>query len=202
METLTRVMARTIYRIDLQNPPLQQLTRKDKVIKKFQRKVSSGDILKKDTTSTTNTLTIGSNKLQHRHAQGKSMPPVHRFDEGGTAADVASMASGTKQMNRQSLTRSASEPGMSALPLSTPNPKTPYHHLPQVHSESYVPTHELTANTDYKELIRHEESTVKEQHHKDSKCDKCFQILLLFKLFFIVVFHILVKSPSHLPILL
>ena len=40
MGTLTRVMGRTVYGIDLQDPPLEKLTERGKV-KKFKRKVTS-----------------------------------------------------------------------------------------------------------------------------------------------------------------
>ena len=42
METLTRVMARTVYGIDLQDPPLKQLTHRGK-LKKMPRNNNNSD---------------------------------------------------------------------------------------------------------------------------------------------------------------
>ena len=138
METLTRVMARTVYRIDLLDPPLRQLTRKDKVMKRVQRKISSGDNLKKAFSTG-----LGGFQFQGQNTQARNSGPA-----GESSSNVVDL----KPPRQAALPRSASEPGMLLLPET----KNSHNHVHTLHSDSCV-GRDLGVRTQSKELIAHED---------------------------------------------
>lgn len=149
METLTRVMARTVYRIDLTDQPLHQLTRKDRVMRKFQRKISSGDNLKKS-----DHYGIGG-RVPGANNQGQSKPmQVHRLESAGHETPAVSKL---QPPSVQNLTRSASEPGMSVMPGNVKVSQNPHHHVNAIHSDSC-----LESEMESQELIPHKDDLSKQ----------------------------------------
>jgi hypothetical protein len=138
METLTRVMARTVYRIDLHDPPLQHVsTRKGKVMQRVKGRKTS---LK------TQSFSTGWSGLQ-----GKS----HATLERNTSAGESVSSEKTVAKKKTLLPRSSSEPGM----LQKTNVNNEGRHLHTLHSDSCVTTGQssMQVHTKVEELIKHEE---------------------------------------------
>ena len=145
METLTRVMARTVYRIDLHDPPLQHAnTRKDKVMQRIKGRKTS---LK------TQSFSTGWSGLQ-----GKS----HATLERNTSAGESVSSEKTVVKKKAQLPRSSSEPGI----LQKTNVNNEGRHLHTLHSDSCVTsgpssmqahTASMQVQTTVEELIKHEE---------------------------------------------
>ena len=147
-------MARTVYIIDLMDPPLHQQSRKKKAIKSFIRKISSGENLK---------LKSGRTTRQDVSKQSNTVP-VHRMDSAGEMS--TSVVVGKPP---QRLPRSSSEPGIMMSPThqSVNTSLHPHnHHLEAIHSDSCVPGNDqrdLASQTKSEELIAHEDLTEPDQ---------------------------------------
>ena len=100
METLTRVMARTVYGIDLQNPPLEKMTQRSKV-KRFGR----GEIVE----SASFEGRPQSFARGWGHVQGQSHTRQARSEN---SAEKKTSTISAQPISKPPLPRSASEPGM------------------------------------------------------------------------------------------
>ena len=133
METLTRVMAKTVYRIDLHNPPLlQNVSRKDK----FMQRVRGRKISEKTNTN------------KSFYIQGQNSIMLDR----NTSVEVETARIQEKSSKKVSLPRSASEPGILTHPEMGKNS-----HLHTLHSDSCVTSSNksMQLQTKVEELIEH-----------------------------------------------
>lgn len=132
MEILTRVMAKTVYRIDLLDPPLQYLTRKGKVKKNFEGRARNTSNQQSFSTGWGGLNTQSSGALGRNTSAGANNSPQHLA------------------VKKSSLPRSASEPGIIQ--------KTGKHHLHTLHSDSCVSSSQsMQVHTTVEELIEHQE---------------------------------------------
>lgn len=147
MEILTRVMAKTVYRIDLLDPPLQHDTRKGR------RKIFEG----RTKTSKNQSFSTGwagvTTQPPHSHTA------LERNVSAGEASSGAQAAS-RLTVKRSSLPRSASEPGMLQKQASKQHNQ---HTLHTLHSDSCM-TSAMESHTKVEELIQHQE----EEQENDS----------------------------------
>ena len=146
MEILTRVMAKTVYRIDLLDPPLQHESRK-----KGRRKIFEGKggqkAAKLQSFSTGWGATSTTTAPKHSHAAL----------ERNVSAGYDVLGSAQLVVKRSSLPRSASEPGMLQ---KQPAGSGKHHHLNKLHSDSCVTSsqhHGMQVQTKVEELIEHKE---------------------------------------------
>lgn len=144
MEILTRVMAKTVYRIDLLDPPLQHDTRKGrrKIFEGRSRRTSKNQSFSTGWGGVNTTTT----QLQHSHTA------LERNVSAGEASAGAQIASRVT-VKRSSLPRSASEPGMLQKQASKHHNQ---HTLHTLHSDSCVNS-AMQSHTKVEELIQHQE---------------------------------------------
>lgn len=153
MEILTRVMAKTVYRIDLLDPPLQHDTRKGR------RKIFEG----RGKTSKTQSFSTGwggvnTTTTQPPHGHAALERNVSAGEASGNVAQTASRLT----VKRSSLPRSASEPGMLQKQASKHHNQ---HGLHTLHSDSCVTSaYAMQSHTKVEELIQHRE----EEQENDS----------------------------------
>ena len=136
MEILTRVMAKTVYRIDLLDPPLQHdRNRRRKIFEGKGRKTSKHQSFSTGWDGVTTTQ-------ENSHTA---------LERNVSAGDGAQPNSSRLMVQRSSLPRSASEPGM----LQKQASKQHNQHLHTLHSDSCVTS--MQVHTKVEELIQHQE---------------------------------------------